>query len=111
MRSSLVRKLIAAGLALVLTATLSELFLRVYFSMVTNYDIEMWRYTSKLKTPVEDERAQIHIPSRSLHLMNVDVTINSRGLREAEIPYEKAPGTYRILALGDSLTFGWGVPA
>ncbi len=111
MRSSFARKLIASGLAVVVTAALSELFFRAYFSIVTNYDIEMWRYTSKLKTPVEDERAQIHLPSRSLHLMNVDVTINSKGLRDAEIPYEKPPGTYRVIALGDSLTFGWGVPA
>jgi lysophospholipase L1-like esterase len=35
------------------------------------------------------------------------VEINSKGLRDREIPYEKSPGTYRILALGDSWTFGF----
>ena len=33
---------------------------------------------------------------------SVQVTINSKGLRDEEIPYEKPPGGYRVLALGDS---------
>jgi lysophospholipase L1-like esterase len=32
------------------------------------------------------------------------VKINSRGLRDDEVPYQKPPGEYRILALGDSFT-------
>jgi lysophospholipase L1-like esterase len=35
------------------------------------------------------------------------VKINSKGLRSPEVPYEKPPGVYRILALGDSWTFGF----
>ena len=34
----------------------------------------------------------------------IQVTINSQGLRDREIPYEKANGTSRILMLGDSTT-------
>jgi hypothetical protein len=34
---------------------------------------------------------------------------NSRGLRDSEYDYAKAPGTVRIAALGDSSLFGWGV--
>jgi lysophospholipase L1-like esterase len=41
--------------------------------------------------------------------MGVDVTINSKGLREREIPYERS-SLARILMLGDSFTEGWGVP-
>lgn len=37
------------------------------------------------------------------------VHINSQGLRGKEISVQKAPGVYRILCLGDSSTFGWGV--
>lgn len=37
------------------------------------------------------------------------ITINERGLRGPVIPYEKAPGVKRILFLGDSITFGYGV--
>jgi lysophospholipase L1-like esterase len=35
------------------------------------------------------------------------VRINSHGLRQPETGWEKPPGTYRILALGDSWTFGF----
>ena len=35
------------------------------------------------------------------------VAINSKGLRNPEVPYEKPANTYRILALGDSWTFGF----
>jgi hypothetical protein len=36
--------------------------------------------------------------------------INSKGLRDDETTYEKSEGTFRIVLLGDSFTFGWGVP-
>lgn len=37
--------------------------------------------------------------------------INSKGLRDSEMNYEKPPGIFRIVLLGDSNTFGHGVPA
>jgi lysophospholipase L1-like esterase len=36
-------------------------------------------------------------------------TTNALGFRGPEIAIEKAPGTKRLLILGDSFTFGWGV--
>lgn len=35
--------------------------------------------------------------------------INSLGFRGAERSREKPPGTHRVVVLGDSVTFGWGV--
>lgn len=35
---------------------------------------------------------------------------NSSGLRGGEIPLEKDPGTLRIACMGDSCTFGFGIP-
>lgn len=40
----------------------------------------------------------------------VQVAINSRGLRDEEIPYEKPPGGFRVLALGDSFLAATHVP-
>src|SRR5262245_29349530 len=37
------------------------------------------------------------------------VTINSKGLRGREVPYERAPGKRRIALLGDSFAWGFGV--
>lgn len=38
------------------------------------------------------------------------VKINNKGLRDDEIPYQKPDNETRILLLGDSVTFGYGVP-
>ncbi|MBI3986432.1 MAG: SGNH/GDSL hydrolase family protein [Lentisphaerae bacterium] len=37
------------------------------------------------------------------------VTTNSRGLRDREHKLQKPAGTFRIVGLGDSVMFGWGV--
>jgi lysophospholipase L1-like esterase len=37
------------------------------------------------------------------------IKTNSQGLRDVEHPWKKEDGTVRILGLGDSFTFGWGV--
>jgi len=39
----------------------------------------------------------------------VPLRVNSRGLRSPEIAVPKPPGMHRVLVLGDSVTFGWGV--
>ena len=38
------------------------------------------------------------------------LVVNSHGLRDREIPHAKPKNAFRILSMGDSVTFGWGVP-
>jgi lysophospholipase L1-like esterase len=40
---------------------------------------------------------------------NLPVTINSDGFRGKSIPIHKSPQSIRIVGIGDSLMFGWGV--
>lgn len=42
---------------------------------------------------------------------DIDLIINSKGLRDREFSYSKPDRTRRILCLGDSFTFGYGVEA
>ena len=37
------------------------------------------------------------------------VSINKKGLRGPEVPYERTSGSFRLLFLGDSVTFGYGL--
>jgi lysophospholipase L1-like esterase len=39
----------------------------------------------------------------------INVHINSKGLRDREHAYERSPGTQRILVIGDSFVWGYGV--
>ena len=74
------------------------------------FDLEMWRYAKYLKrVSASPAIGHEHTPNTRAHLMGADVVINSQGLRDREFPLVPAPGKTRILMLGDSLTFGWGV--
>jgi hypothetical protein len=42
--------------------------------------------------------------------MRQPLLINSQGLRDYEYTRRKEPGTFRIVGVGDSSLFGWGVP-
>jgi lysophospholipase L1-like esterase len=97
-------------LTLLTLAGLTEIGLRIAFARSLDFGIEMWKYAVTLKQPVPDPRLSfVHVPSGHAFLMGVDVSINSQGLRDREYPLVKPPDTYRILLLGDSTTFGWGV--
>jgi hypothetical protein len=88
-----------------------ELALRVIFARSLDFSMEMWKYAVQLKRPVADPKLSFaHAPNRSAVLMGVPVAINSHGLRDHEYSEQKPADVYRIVMLGDSTTFGWGVP-
>ncbi|MFM8312861.1 MAG: SGNH/GDSL hydrolase family protein [Deltaproteobacteria bacterium] len=107
--SSIILILFACTLSFLLFSLIGELIVRFYLNFKTIYDIEMSKYAIELKIQSENPKIRHkHRPNSQAHLMNVDVRINSDGLRDHEHSIEKN-GKYRIAFLGDSLTFGWGV--
>ena len=94
----MMRNLALAVLSLVLTLAVCEGLLRVFGAGV------LPRPDLYVDDPVVGKRMR---PGWSGDEFQAPVTINSKGLRNPEIPYEKPAGTYRILALGDSWTFGF----
>lgn len=108
LRNLLIRITAILIVFLVLLA-LGELLIRVYLNFNTAYDIEMTKYAMNLKKDSNNPLiGHEHRPNKSMELMDVMVDINSDGLRDKEYPVEKSDKK-RIIFLGDSLTFGWGV--
>jgi lysophospholipase L1-like esterase len=89
-----------------------ELMTRVVYDRNgMHFGIEMWKYAKKIKrTSSNPAMGHEHTPGTAAFLMGVPVQINSAGMRDREFSPAKPTGVYRILVLGDSITFGWGVP-
>ncbi|MDF0677247.1 MAG: SGNH/GDSL hydrolase family protein [Nitrospira sp.] len=98
--------ILVSGVSLLVSIGVVELALRLvdplgisYYELAGNY------VRDKL---ADDQLIFRHKPSWEARYGDVRVTYNERGLRDRPI-LPKAAGEYRILALGDSVTFGWGV--
>jgi lysophospholipase L1-like esterase len=50
-------------------------------------------------------------PGATAPWSGVQVTVNRKGLRGPEIPYDRTPRKPRLLYLGDSVTIGYGLPS
>lgn len=107
----LVFSLMTLALGLAFVALSAELAVRLALDDGMQYDLEMWKY-AKFGKRVSDNPAigHEHRPGAAFRAMGVDVTVNAHGMRGPEIERSKPAGVTRILMLGDSLTFGWGVP-
>src|SRR4051794_30087451 len=89
-----------------------EIFARIVYGKPSmHFGVEMWKYARTLKIRAENaEMSHRHKPNGQAFLMGVDVKINSIGLRDHEFSAQKPADTCRVVVLGDSTTFGWGVP-
>lgn len=95
---------------LLVFALFFEVGLRIVFARSLDFSMEMWKYAVQLKRPSPNPNLSFaHMPNGSAFLMGVPVTTNSHTLRDREYSVAKPPGVYRIVMLGDSTTFGWGV--
>ena len=108
LRNLLIR-IVAILIVFIVLLALGELLIRVYLNFNTAYDIEMTKYAMNLKKDSDNPLiGHEHRPNQSMELMDVMVDINSDGHRDKEYTVEKSD-KQRIIFLGDSLTFGWGV--
>jgi lysophospholipase L1-like esterase len=91
---------------------LAELVARVSFARSTTHlGVEMWKYARAVKELSPDPAiGHRHRANSHARLMSVDVKINVLGLRDVERAVPKPPSVRRVIVLGDSITFGWGVP-
>jgi lysophospholipase L1-like esterase len=96
-----------SGVSLLLSIGAVELGIRAVDPFGISYYELLGDYS---RDKVADEHLVFrHKPSWEKRYGDVLVTYNDRGLRDHPI-LPKAEGEFRILALGDSVTFGWGVP-
>lgn len=102
--------LISLVLGVVVAGAVAEVFTRVAIDDGMHFDLEMWKYAKDIKREAETPGlGHEHRPNTSGDFMGAPVSINSLGLRDREYSAAKPAGTVRVLMLGDSLTFGWGV--
>ena len=99
--------IIVSSVSLLLSLGAVEIGIRILDPLGISYYEMSGEYTrDKL---ADDDLIFKHKPSWEKRYGDVLVTYNERGLRDRPI-LPKAEGEYRILALGDSVTFGSGVP-
>lgn len=104
-------RLAAVGIGLLLFWGTCEVVCRLIFAKTVSYDVEMWRYARDVKTTGLTPGLRFeHRPNVCAQLMGVTVEISSDGLRDREFSMKKPSATFRIAVVGDSVTFGWGVP-
>jgi hypothetical protein len=97
--------LLAFGAAEAALRGSSERWLRLF-------DVEMWRYAREVKVAsAHPGLVEEHRPNARAFLMGVDVRTDERGFRLPDPATEarRGPRDRTVVALGDSLTFGWGV--
>ena len=84
---------------LMVPLVLGEIVARMTHSGLAEFDDHQFRRSAWSFWPNSHQDSYIGVP----------VYINNVGLRGPDITLEKPPGVFRILGVGDSITFGYGV--
>ena len=84
---------------LMVPLALGEIAVRLSHYQITSFDDLSFRRSAWSFRPNSRQDSYIGVP----------VTINNLGLRGPDTTLEKPPGVFRIIGVGDSITFGYGV--
>lgn len=107
------KKILLVFLSTLIALAGVEIFIRASSKYVLHFfDVEMWRYAREIKTEstvpgvVENHRGNVEA-----QLMGVRIRTDSSGFRrpDQDIESVRKPDHSIVVALGDSLTLGWGV--
>jgi lysophospholipase L1-like esterase len=100
--------------ALALAFVLAELTLRVVSKhWLYVFDVEMWQYARHVKTvSTHPGVVEEHRPLANERLMGVSVRTDRYGFRlpDPQTEARRRPDDRVVAAVGDSVTFAWGVP-
>jgi hypothetical protein len=100
--------------SLFLCFLVAEVALRVLSkSSLHVFDVEMWRYAKLIKLEsTHPGVVEEHRPNAEALLMGVDVKTDEHGFRLPgdDLLQVRRPDDRVVMAVGDSVTFGWGVP-
>ncbi|HYU35628.1 MAG TPA: SGNH/GDSL hydrolase family protein [Thermoanaerobaculia bacterium] len=111
MRARLLR-LTAFVVSLLVAFLIAEGALRLLSSRSLHvFDVEMWRYARLVKIESDDPKiVEEHRPDADEVLMGVRVRTDEHGFRlpDPSLQAERRTDDRQVLALGDSVTFGWG---
>jgi lysophospholipase L1-like esterase len=101
------REIVLVFVSLVVSLVMAEVGVRLLDPLGVSYFEESSRYHfDKVADPALIYK---HAPHLRRDYQGVEVATNELGLRERDVEKKRA-GELRILLLGDSVTFGWGVP-
>lgn len=101
----MIRKLLIIAAGLLLPLVLGEAYLQV-FDPYSFSEKEDWsQYAAKVMDTSTNRLRQ----GATATYLGKSTTISSQGWRSPEFEPKKPPGVYRILLLGGSVPYGWGV--
>lgn len=103
---SFMKNITVSFLTIIVVFILAEIFVRILNPLGINYFLDTKEYFSDMIT--DESIFYRHKPDITRKYSRANIKFNRYGLRDGEISKDKK-NAIRLLLLGDSVTFGWGV--
>lgn len=102
-------------MALMISLFVAEGYLRIFHPQITTKDLHFFNFSFNCFTAGDSyylalkKNSSCLLQSMTQQFPDLVFATNDQGLRNRAISIPKPAGTIRILVLGDSMVFGWGV--